>query len=112
MCMCGGWGTLISPCCPHCCPPCCLQELCEGGDWFDRLLNGGSYSERHAAEAARALLETVSYCHSLGVVHRFVEGRGGLRRGGALSILPFSWGGAQVRAGVGEGDRGRVGFIQ
>ena len=62
---------------PHIRPPATLlQELCEGGDWFDRLLNGGSYSERHAAEAARALLETVSYCHSLGVVHRCEHERG------------------------------------
>eukprot|EP00955_Chlamydomonas_euryale_P009752 104393-Chlamydomonas_euryale.AAC.1 len=47
-----------------------LQELCEGGDWFERLLENGTYSERQAASAARSVLEALQYCHSLGVVHR------------------------------------------
>lgn len=46
------------------------QELCGGGDWFQRLLARGTYSERQAADTIRTLLQTLSYCHSLGVVHR------------------------------------------
>ncbi len=47
-----------------------VMELCSGGDWFQRLIESGTYSEEYAAETLRKLLETLSYCHSLGVVHR------------------------------------------
>ncbi|GAX77057.1 hypothetical protein CEUSTIGMA_g4503.t1 [Chlamydomonas eustigma] len=50
-----------------------LLEICEGGDWFDRLLHHGSYSEKDTAEVARVMLETIAYCHSMGVVHRDIK---------------------------------------
>lgn len=49
------------------------QELCEGGDWFKRLLSHGTYSEQQAACAMRSLLQALQYCHSLGVAHRDVK---------------------------------------
>ena len=48
-----------------------LQELCQGGDWFERLLAGGTYSEVMAAQSVKTMLEAMQYCHSLGVVHRW-----------------------------------------
>ncbi|KAG1660138.1 hypothetical protein FOA52_003798 [Chlamydomonas sp. UWO 241] len=47
-----------------------VMELCEGGDWFERLLEKGTYSERQAAATVRSVLEALQYCHSMGVVHR------------------------------------------
>jgi calcium-dependent protein kinase len=47
-----------------------ILELCEGLNWFQRLLAKGTYSERHTANSARVLLKALAYCHSLGVVHR------------------------------------------
>ena len=55
------------------------QELCEGGDYFQRLLAHGTYSEVQAAATTRTILETLSYCHSLGVVHRWPGARGGMQ---------------------------------
>ncbi|KAG1676955.1 hypothetical protein FOA52_014831 [Chlamydomonas sp. UWO 241] len=44
-----------------------IMELCEGGDWFQRLSSGGTYSERSAAEAMRTLLQGSG--QSLGDAH-------------------------------------------
>lgn len=49
-----------------------ILELCRGGDWFERLLSGGTFSEEQAALATQSVLKTLSYCHSLGVIHRRV----------------------------------------
>ncbi len=46
------------------------QEMCSGGDWFDRLLKNGPHTEGTLSRTARVMLETLSFCHSLGVVHR------------------------------------------
>ena len=50
-----------------------LQELCEGGDWFERLLADGTYSEGHAADTVWTILKALQYSHSLGVVHRDIK---------------------------------------
>lgn len=50
-----------------------IMELCEGGDWFERLINFGRYTEAEAAATIRSMLEALSYCHSLGVMHRDIK---------------------------------------
>ncbi|KAG1660128.1 hypothetical protein FOA52_003788 [Chlamydomonas sp. UWO 241] len=50
-----------------------VMELCEGGDWFERLIASGTYSEDMAAVTVRKMLESIAYCHSLGVVHRDIK---------------------------------------
>ncbi|XP_051865056.1 caM kinase-like vesicle-associated protein [Pristis pectinata] len=50
-----------------------IQELATGGDLFDWILEQGSYTERHASNVIRQLLETVSYLHSLRIVHRNIK---------------------------------------
>ncbi|KXZ46415.1 hypothetical protein GPECTOR_44g89 [Gonium pectorale] len=41
-----------------------------GGDLFERMESTSTITERSAAALFRGLVETVSYCHTLGVVHR------------------------------------------
>ncbi|KAG1671375.1 hypothetical protein FOA52_011872 [Chlamydomonas sp. UWO 241] len=50
-----------------------VLELCQGKDWFERLLKHGTYSEEQAADTMRTLLHTLQYIHSLGVVHRDIK---------------------------------------
>eukprot|EP00955_Chlamydomonas_euryale_P058774 357205-Chlamydomonas_euryale.AAC.1 len=76
-----------------------LQELCEGGDWFQRLVSGGTYTEDMAADIVRTMLKAIAYCHSLGVVHRC--GCGKVHTPGAAVA-------ARRRRGGGEGARANV----
>ena len=47
-----------------------VQELCTGGELFDRIIERGSYSEQDAARIVRTMLRVVAYCHGVGVIHR------------------------------------------
>lgn len=47
-----------------------VQELCEGGELFERIIARGHYSERQAAEITRTIVEVVQACHTNGVMHR------------------------------------------
>lgn len=47
-----------------------VMELCKGGDLFDRVTNGGCFSEKRAAELMRIIVRFIQSCHSLGVMHR------------------------------------------
>ncbi|OWM90449.1 calcium-dependent protein kinase 10-like isoform X1 [Punica granatum] len=47
-----------------------VEELCEGGELFDRIVARGHYSERAAASVARTIAEVVRMCHANGVMHR------------------------------------------
>ncbi|XP_038638327.1 LOW QUALITY PROTEIN: caM kinase-like vesicle-associated protein [Scyliorhinus canicula] len=50
-----------------------IQELATGSDLFDWILEQGSYTERDASNVIRQVLETVSYLHSLHIVHRNIK---------------------------------------
>ena len=55
-----------------------LASTCyTGGELFDAIVDkidrGEAYTEVHAATVARQLLEAVSHCHSVGVLHRDVK---------------------------------------
>jgi len=47
-----------------------VMELCNGGDLFSRIVEGGRYSERDAARACRQLALALQYIHSKNVTHR------------------------------------------
>eukprot|EP00271_Cylindrocystis_brebissonii_P019778 TRINITY_DN6209_c0_g1_i1.p1 TRINITY_DN6209_c0_g1~~TRINITY_DN6209_c0_g1_i1.p1 ORF type:complete len:563 (+),score=127.06 TRINITY_DN6209_c0_g1_i1:542-2230(+) len=47
-----------------------VEDLCEGGELFERIIARGHYSERAAAGVARTIVEVVEVCHKHGVMHR------------------------------------------
>jgi len=47
-----------------------ILELARGGDVFDRLSKRTVYTEKHARDLARRMLEAIQYIHSYGIVHR------------------------------------------
>lgn len=48
------------------------QELCTGGDLFDRLeeQDNESYTEEQCAKLMRQIISSVSYLHSKNIIHR------------------------------------------
>ncbi|GFH26621.1 uncharacterized protein HaLaN_24798 [Haematococcus lacustris] len=50
-----------------------IMELCQGGDWFEHLIKHGRYTEAEASVVVRSVLEALSYCHSLGIMHRDIK---------------------------------------
>ncbi|KAI4353961.1 hypothetical protein L6164_002876 [Bauhinia variegata] len=47
-----------------------VMELCSEGEFSDRIVQRGHYSEREAAELTKIIVGVVEACHSLGVMHR------------------------------------------
>ena len=47
-----------------------VQELCSGGELFDRIIDSGHFSEVMAATVIKQTLEAVAYCHSCQIMHR------------------------------------------
>jgi len=47
-----------------------VQELCTGGELFDRIIDRGHYTEHDAKQIMYKLLLAVNYCHEKGIVHR------------------------------------------
>ncbi len=46
-----------------------LMELCEGGEFFDRIIARGHYIERAATVVTRTIMEVVQLYHIKGVMH-------------------------------------------
>lgn len=47
-----------------------IMELCRGGELFDRIVKKKRYPEAQAAYLLKCLMETVQFCHSMGIMHR------------------------------------------
>ena len=47
-----------------------IEEIAEGGELFDAIIQRKSYCEREAQQVVRTLLYTLKYCHNLNIVHR------------------------------------------
>ena len=47
-----------------------INELCTGGELFDRIVDVKYFSEIVACNIMRQLLSAVAYCHEKGVIHR------------------------------------------
>ena len=47
-----------------------INELCTGGELFDKIVDVKHFSENVACHIMRQLLSAVAYCHENGVIHR------------------------------------------
>ena len=49
-----------------------VQKKLDGGELFDKLCQETLFSEMHARDIMRAILEATAYCHQRKVAHRYV----------------------------------------
>ena len=47
-----------------------INELCTGGELFDKIVDVKYFSEEVACNIMRQLLSAVAYCHEKGIIHR------------------------------------------
>jgi calcium-dependent protein kinase len=47
-----------------------VQELCQGGELFDRIVKNKRFSEDLAAGYMRQILSAVTHCHKASIIHR------------------------------------------
>lgn len=50
-----------------------VMELARGGDVFDRLAKRRVYTEKHARDLARRMLEGIQFLHDRGIAHRDIK---------------------------------------
>eukprot|EP00581_Thalassiosira_minuscula_P012917 CAMPEP_0183719730 /NCGR_PEP_ID=MMETSP0737-20130205/12546_1 /TAXON_ID=385413 /ORGANISM="Thalassiosira miniscula, Strain CCMP1093" /LENGTH=712 /DNA_ID=CAMNT_0025949467 /DNA_START=136 /DNA_END=2274 /DNA_ORIENTATION=+ len=50
-----------------------VMELARGGDVFDRLAKRKVYTEKHARDLARTMLESIQFLHERGIAHRDIK---------------------------------------
>eukprot|EP00571_Detonula_confervacea_P007545 CAMPEP_0172318108 /NCGR_PEP_ID=MMETSP1058-20130122/33867_1 /TAXON_ID=83371 /ORGANISM="Detonula confervacea, Strain CCMP 353" /LENGTH=732 /DNA_ID=CAMNT_0013032843 /DNA_START=242 /DNA_END=2440 /DNA_ORIENTATION=+ len=50
-----------------------VMELARGGDVFDRLAKRKVYTEKHARDLARRMLESIQFLHEKGIAHRDIK---------------------------------------
>jgi len=50
-----------------------VMELARGGDVFDRLAKRKVYTEKHARDLAKRMLESIAFLHSKGIAHRDIK---------------------------------------
>lgn len=50
-----------------------IQELCCGGDLFDKIMEKGFFSENRAAMYMLDIVSAVMHCHERGIVHRDIK---------------------------------------
>eukprot|EP00579_Thalassiosira_antarctica_P001991 CAMPEP_0201866530 /NCGR_PEP_ID=MMETSP0902-20130614/1084_1 /ASSEMBLY_ACC=CAM_ASM_000551 /TAXON_ID=420261 /ORGANISM="Thalassiosira antarctica, Strain CCMP982" /LENGTH=748 /DNA_ID=CAMNT_0048391519 /DNA_START=56 /DNA_END=2302 /DNA_ORIENTATION=- len=50
-----------------------VMELARGGDVFDRLAKRKVYTEKHARDLARRMLESIQFLHERGIAHRDIK---------------------------------------
>jgi calcium-dependent protein kinase len=49
---------------------CLVQDLCEGGELFDQIVNNGGLKEAQARMIIKRMLSVIQYCHDMGIMHR------------------------------------------
>ncbi|KAH7297377.1 hypothetical protein KP509_26G067000 [Ceratopteris richardii] len=50
-----------------------IMELCCGGELFHRIVKKKCFQEREAALIIKSLMESIQFCHSMGVIHRDIK---------------------------------------
>ena len=50
-----------------------VMELARGGDVFDRLAKRKVYTEKHARDLAKRMLESIQFLHERGIAHRDIK---------------------------------------
>ncbi|KAH6554692.1 hypothetical protein KP509_1Z314400 [Ceratopteris richardii] len=50
-----------------------ILELCRGGDLYERITENKRYTEVHAAFLMKSLLESIHFCHSMGIIDRDIK---------------------------------------
>lgn len=80
------------------------EELCAGGELFDRIVSKKKYSEKLAREVCKLVVQTVTYVHSRSVVHLDLKPENLLLVGADsdLDVKVTDWGLAQV---IADGER-------
>jgi len=70
-----------------------VQELCQGGELFDRIVENEYFTEILAAKTFRQILMALNYCHSQNIVHRDLKPENFLfydkSEGSDLKIIDF-----------------------
>jgi calcium-dependent protein kinase len=49
---------------------CIIQEMCTGGELFEKLTKLKKFDESHSIEIIKRILNAINYCHEKGIVHR------------------------------------------
>lgn len=80
------------------------EELCSGGELFDRIVSKKKYSERLTQEVCKLMVQTMAYYHSRSVVHLDLKPENLLLvdADSDLNIKITDWGLAQV---IADGER-------
>ena len=50
-----------------------IEELCAGGDLFDKVQQEVPYTEKKAADMIRNILMSLAKMHQMGVIHRDIK---------------------------------------
>lgn len=70
-----------------------VQELCTGGELFDKIIERGHYTEHDAKQIMYKLLLAVNYCHDKGIVHRDLKPENFIFKSGAddanIKVIDF-----------------------
>ena len=47
-----------------------VTEACRGGELFDRIIENEFFSEQTAAKIFKQIMQSINYCHNMGIAHR------------------------------------------
>ena len=47
-----------------------VTEICKGGELFDRIIENEFFAEKVAAKIFKQILQSLFYCHNMGIAHR------------------------------------------
>ena len=72
-----------------------VTEACKGGELFDRIIENEFFSEQEAAKIFKQILQSISYCHNMGIAHRDLKPEN-IMIGPFDAVFVMDWGIAKV----------------